>query len=102
MTVHALVYIANLSSIDAARIGYALALDGTVHSALGFTAEWGVEPTIVVTFGTIERDRLRAYLQEIFTEAPEEQALYVIVDGVGEPVYRLRIDGVTSNLPDFK
>ena len=85
---NATVYIANLLPIDAARIAQSMDLNGTTHDALGFGAG-GVEPTTVVEFGDIHQDRLASFLQEIFTECPEEDALYVVTHDAGaKGIYR--------------
>ena len=85
---NATVYIANLLPIDAARIAQSMGLSGTTHDALGFGA-WGVEPTTVVVFCEISQDRLALFTQEIFTECPEEDALYIVEDGISAIVHRL-------------
>ena len=83
----ATVYVANMLTQDAALVGQSMGLSGTTHHALGFGA-WGVEPTTVVEFGDIPADRLAAFLHEVFTECPDEDALYLVVDGEGRTIYR--------------
>ena len=90
----ATVYVANLLPIDVARIAQSLGLSGTVHDALGFGA-WGIEPTTVVEFGGIHREGLVQFFLALFKECPNEEAFYLVVDGItdGANVYRYSLRG---------
>ena len=84
----ATIYVANLLPIDAARIAQALDLSGTVHDALGFGA-WGVEPTTIIELGDTNVGDLGRLCDAIFAACPDEEALYVMCDGIKSPnVYR--------------
>lgn len=77
------VYIANVLPIDAARIAQTLGLSGTVSDALGF-GEWGVEPTTVVSFGNMcfpDVD-IALFISEVFTQYPDEDAVYIEPNGL--------------------
>ena len=100
------VYVANALPVDLARIGQEQGLSGSTFAALGF-GEWGVEPTTIIELEGVDRLDVQVFMWTVFTEYPNEEALYVelnadallagIVDGEGQTIYRRG----TSNIPDF-
>jgi hypothetical protein len=74
-------FIANTTAATLARIMQTLGLSGTASNAIGFGA-WGVEPTAIVEFGELHGDELDDVLRVLFSEFPEEQAIYVVRDSI--------------------
>lgn len=85
----ATIYIANITTANAARIAQERDLSGTVYAALGFGA-WGVEPTTVVVFGDIAPDVLAGFLAHVFGFTNEEAVYAELDDAPGVTLYWTR------------
>lgn len=83
------IFIANATARAVAEIGQALDLAGSVTEAtLGF-GSWGIEPTVIVEMGGVTRDDLARFVGAIFAAFPDEEAVYVVVNGLkGEIWFR--------------